>query len=430
MNVKSRSRIVFACDATSFRAPRQATLLFCLLAMACATNAQDVLMPRPQYSITPPAMQPYQTNELDVFAPAGTTTGIEQEPPPFQWGPVSLRPHVFYRFLYGDGIAAAQGDYVSTIIQQASPGFLFGIGDHWALDYTPTWTTYSNKQFRDTLDHSVTLTGGTAYEDWVFGLSQSYIFSSTPQIETGTQTDEESYLTAITGSYRFNSKMSMDLALNQSLVSAQDFTSHREWSTLDWLNYQFWPRLDTGVGAGFGYIAVETGSDMTYEQILGRIGWRPTDKISFQIHAGVEDRQFLSGGEGDEINPVAGALIQYQPIEFTKFSLTADRVVATALTVTNSITESTEVVGDLNQRLFEKLYLDLSGGYHNIKYIASGTTDTSRTDNYYTFDVRLSCPFLKRGTVAVFYQYSDNSSTASGFTFTSSQVGFEVGYRF
>ena len=29
-------------------------------------------MPRPEYSIAPPALQQFQTNEMDVFAPPGT----------------------------------------------------------------------------------------------------------------------------------------------------------------------------------------------------------------------------------------------------------------------------------------------------------------------------------------------------------------------
>jgi hypothetical protein len=96
----------------------------------------------------------------------------------------------------------------------------------------------------------------------------------------------------------------------------------------------------------------------------------------------------------------------------------------------NQVTEGFEIVGNLNQRLLQRLYLDLSGGYHTVKYVAANASGTGRQDDYYTLDVRLSCPFLKRGTAAVFYQYSDNSSSIRGFTFSSSQVGFEIGWRF
>ena len=336
---------------------------------------------------------------------------------------------MFYRFISGDGLPAAGSNHVASTIQEISPGLLVGIGSHWALDYTPTWRYYSNKQFRDTLDHNVILTGGTTYEDWVLGLSQSYISSSTPLVETGQQTEQQSWLTALKASYRFNSKMTMDLTLDQDIVSAQDFTSYHEWSTLDWLNYQFWPRLDAGLGAGFGYVNVDAGSDMTYEQFQGRFRWRATDKLSFQVHGGLEDRQFLSGGAGNLLNPIAGGLLQYQPFEATKLSLMADRTVAVSY-FQNQTTESTEVTGDFNQRLLKRFFLDLAGGYHTVKYVGAGAAATARRDDYYTFNVRLSCSFRQRGTAAVFYQYSNDASSVPGFSFASNQVGFEIGYRF
>jgi hypothetical protein len=428
MKVKLINRMVFAGENRSIRTPLQAALLLCF-PMVCATNAQEALMPRPEYSIAPPAMQQYLTNEMDVFAPPGIAATVPSEASPFQLGPVSFLPHVFYRFLSGDGIPAAGSNHVATTIQEIAPGILLNIGSHWSLDYTPTWRFYSSKQFSDTLDQNVILTGGTTYEDWILGLSQSYISSSTPLVETGTQTDQQAWLTVLKASYRFNSKMTMDLTLNQNFVFADNYNSYREWSTLDWLNYQFWPRLDAALGAGFGYVNVDTGSDMSYEQLLARVRWRATDKISFQVHGGMEDRQFLEGGASSLLNPVVGGLIQYQPFEVTKFSITVDRTVAVSY-FQNQVTEGTGVIGDLNQRLLKRLYLDLSGGYQIVKYVASNASDTERRDNYYTFDVRLSCPFLKRGTAAVFYQYSDDSSTAPGFTFSSSQIGIEVGYRF
>jgi hypothetical protein len=100
-------------------------------------------------------------------------------------------------------------------------------------------------------------------------------------------------------------------------------------------------------------------------------------------------------------------------------------------TLQNQLTETVGFNGDLNQRLLGRLYLDLSGGYQNIKYVNSGNNAPSnRTDDYYFFNTRLSTSFLKRGTVAVFYQISDNSSSQPGFGFSSHQVGFEIGFAY
>lgn len=428
MKMKLKVRTVFAGRNGSSRTPLSAALLLCFPALAGVTRAQEVLVPRTEYAVAPPVLREYQTNEMDVFAPPDIAAAVPAETSPFHWDPVTLRPHASYRFISATGVPSGT-NYINTVIQEISPGILFDVGSHWSLDYTPTWRFYSNQQFRDTVDHDVILTGGVTYEDWVLGLTQSYLSASTPLVETGTQTDRQSWLTDLKASCQFNSKMSMDLALDQTILSADAFTSYREWSTLDWLNYQFWPRLDTGLGAGFGFVNVDAGSNMTYEQFQARVRWRATDKISFQVHGGLEDRQFLDGGADDLVNPVAGALIQYQPFEVTKLSLTVNRTVAVSY-FQNQVTEGTEVIGNLNQRLLGRFYLDLSGGYHTVEYVGANASGTGRRDDYYTFDARLSCPFLKRGTAAVFYQYSDNASTVPGFTFSGSQVGFEVGWRF
>jgi hypothetical protein len=403
-------------------------LCACALAAQTDASAQEAVMPAPQFSITPPAMRQYETNELQVFSSETAAPPIDQKPL-FQWGPVSVRPHVFYRFLYGDSIPSATSNFVSTSIQEISPGVLLGLGDHWSLDYTPTLRYYSSSQFRDTLDHNVRLTGGTAYKDWVLGLSQSYQTTSQPLVETGTQTDQETFATALTGMWQINSKMALDLALNQNIVNAGPFISYKEWNTLDWLHYQFWPRVDTSLGLGIGGVIPNQGSDMLYEQFLARIGFRPGTKISFDVHGGVETRQFLSGGQANLVNPLVGGLIQYQPFEVTRLWVTVDRTVAAAYFL-DQVTESFEVIGNLNQRLLKVLYLNLSGGYHHVEYVFSTGNGTGRTDDYYTFDLRLSTSFLKeRGTAAIFYQYSDNSSTAPGFTYNSNQVGFDLAYR-
>jgi Putative beta-barrel porin 2 len=428
MKIKSERKNPFIHDNGDIRVLSGAVLL-ALCGLGGGLKAQEVLMSPPTTPEIPTALQPLGTNEMDVFVPAGQIPS-QQGAEPFRYQFLTLRPHPYYQALYGDGILVAPGQPVRTVIQQVAPGFLLDIGDHWNLDYTPTWTFYSSDRLKNTLDHAVKLTGGTAYGDWIFRLSQSYTDSTSPQVETATQTSTKTYSTAIDASYTINSKMSLDLDVSQNFISADQFQSYREWSTLDWLNYQFWTRLNVAVGAGLGYDEEDASPDMLFEQYQGRINWRATDKISFQFHGGVEDRQILASGTGDIISPVFGGGIQYQPFENTKLSLNAERAVAQSY-FQNEVTESTTVSGGLNQRLLKKLYLDLQGGYQNTKYIDSTSGDSAnRTDNYYFLNTRLNCSFLKRGFMAVFFQISDNASSQSGFGFSSHQYGFEIGYRY
>ena len=242
---------------------------------------------------------------------------------PYQWGPVSFRPSLSYSFLYGTGIQSSPGNQQASVVQTVSPNFLFVIGSHWTLDYTPSWTFYSSREFKNTLNHAASLSWGTSYEDWVLGFSQGYTRSDTPLIETGAQTEQESYSTAINASYQFNTKISLDMGLSQNFNNIGNggnpanqlgnLANSKAWSTMEWLNYEFWPRLSAGIGVGGGYTIQDGSPDSLNEQYQARVNWRATDKISFQLSGGVEDKQYLSGGASALVTPIFGATIQYQP---------------------------------------------------------------------------------------------------------------------
>lgn len=430
--------------------PWKATLL-CVAATVPGAMAQSVLAPPPAApSLAPSAVEEYQTNQavqMQVFAPSATAPP-QDESQPFKCGPVVIRPHLFYQFLYGSGIESGPGESQKTIVQQFSPGVLFNIGSHWTLDYTPTLSFYSSKQFKNSVDHNAQLQWGTAFHDWFVTASQGYAKTSDPQAETAGQTDQQVYSTAINATYQFNDKLSADLGLNQNLNyvgNGQTSTNlllglanSRTWSTMDWLYYQLWPRLSAGIGAGFGYNQQTGSSDSYNQQYEASINWRVTDKISFAVNGGLEEFEYLSSGANDILTPIFGGSIQYQPFSQTRITVAANRTVTTSY-YENEAVEGTSITGDFNQRLFGHLYLDLSGGFTTSSYIATFIgLSTGRNDDSYTFNARLTCPFPKRGTFAVFYQYSNNSSTQTGFTlfgasafsYSSSQIGFDINYAY
>ena len=130
------------------------------------------------------------------------------------------------------------------------------------------------------------------------------------------------------------------------------------------------------------------------------------------------------------VNPVFDATIQYLPFEHTQISVSGQRTVAASY-LQDQVTENTGVSADLNQRLLGKLFLDLNGGYQLVKYVSSASTGGSnREDDYSFLNAQLSRTFLKRGTIAVIYQISRDDSSVPGYSFTSHQVGFQIGYSY
>jgi hypothetical protein len=419
--------MVFVGDKKNARRLAQVTLAN-VFALALSAGAQQVVAPPPSVSVTPPAVLEAPPSEMQVFSSENPIVSFPEETQPLQLGPVTLRPHLFYQFLYGTGIQSSPGKGHDTTIQSLAPGMLLVLTPHWTLDYTPTFNFYSDKSFKDNVGQSVTLTGGASYEAWTFGLAQNFTYTSSPEAQTGTQSGEDIYSTALTASCPLNSKMSVDLGLNQYLDFPSGFQTSKTWSTLDWLNYEFWPRLTAGVGAGLGY--VNASPNMVFEQLQGRVGWRATDKISFQVSGGAEFTQTTDDSSDPLVNPIMGASIQYQPFEQTKLSLGASRLVSPSY-YDNQISVVTSVNGNLSQRLLGKLFLDVSAGYNwnNYTALSSRVADQPAAD-YYSVNVQLSTAILKRGTVAVFYNYSDNSTAAANLSYNSSQVGFNLGFRY
>src|SRR5882724_1992946 len=107
---------------TSFKKIGAFVLVAGLLAAMRLIGAQSVIMGAPpDETAKPPALQEDQTNsEMNVFVPAGMANN--SLPQPFRFGPLTFRPHPYYRFEYGNGIQSGPGSQRDTIIQEVSPG--------------------------------------------------------------------------------------------------------------------------------------------------------------------------------------------------------------------------------------------------------------------------------------------------------------------
>jgi hypothetical protein len=398
-------------------------------ALLCSSAFGQVIPPSPAQLETPSAARLMEQERATLSLTPGSALYLD--PNSFlRWGPVTARPHFNSSFSYSTGLRSRASTAEKVVSERISPGILLEIGPKWHLDYTPSLTFYSSKNFKDTLDHSVLFSGGTTYNDWAFTLSQGYTSSSQSLIETGRQTDQENFDTSIGASHYLNSKLMLQLGLNQSFRSADTLNSSRSWSTMDWLNYQIAPRISIGAGLGGGFEDVNVGNDMTYEMVQGRVDARIAEKLNLSIHAGGELRQILESDADPLLNPIYGASLIYHPFTQTTLSLAGNRTVSASL-LFGQVTESTDISVGLNQRLFGAVSAGLSAGFRNTRFLftAAGTSLT-REDDSFSFAGSLGYAFLKRGTIGVNYTQSENSSSDQSFSQTTRQVSLNLGYRF
>jgi len=357
-------------------------------------------------------------------------TGLSLWQPPWQIGPLIARPHFSASYSYVDGILQSPGEPATTTTFQFAPGVLFLLGSHWTLDYTPSFVWFSNNSFDNQVNQNLSLNGWGAYEDWVLSLALNLSTMSGPQVATATQTQETTYSTTFGAAYLLNSKVSFDLSLSQNYESAQEYQSYWQYSTMDYVNYQFWPRFQAGVGLGGGYVDVSSGSDMTFEQVQGRISWRASDKTSVTLHGGLEYRQFLTGGVSPLTSPVFGLDIQTRLSNKTTLSLGASQTTSASY-FENQVNETSTVGLTLSQALAKKLSMSLGGGYSHVTYTATASDVSANSAYDYTsITLQLTYAIIKRGSISASYQFNDNVSNQPGLSFTSNQIGIQFAYSF
>jgi hypothetical protein len=185
------------------------------------------------------------------------------------------------------------------------------------------------------------------------------------------------------------------------------------------------------VGVGLGYVSIEPGTDMSYVTPQARIGWRPTTKLSFDVHGGGDQRTFKTAGAGKMSSPTYGASGYYTPFEHTTLSANANRGITPSY-FAGQVNESSSWSIGLNQRLLQKFTFNASTGRTKTDYLSVSSTGVvvGREDETENYTFRLGTSFLHRGRIGLVYQHTRNLSDSSAFSFSSNQGGLEVSYSY
>lgn len=394
-----------------------------LLASA-SLHAQSVIGSNPTENLMPAALRQQPP------AAAATSVAVSRLTSPFQQGNLIFRPYVSYRYLYGDGLQARPGQQRETAINSITPGLIADLGTKWTVDYAPTWTYYSNDAFRDTVDHSARLTGATAYDEWNLGLTQSFSQTTEPLVETGTQTEQASYAINFQAAYRLGEKTQIDNTLGYSQRDAENYPDSRTWTMETGLHYRLEEAVDAALALQLGSTDVSTGSDMTFMQPQLKLTWEPAEKTSLRMMVGYESRKIHTGNAGSLGNAIGSLSFSYEPFDFTRISVEAGRSVNPSL-ISNQVSKNNQWSIGADQRFFGHFYLNLRYSHGTADYVATDSAFAlGRGDTRNSFNARLSTTFLQRGTIALIYNESRNSTNIAGFGYKSSQAGFEVGFRY
>ena len=408
--------------STARRSCRGAAMIAAVLTIGTAARAESVLA-----ETSAAATQRMD----DALKAAGVTSVAAAITSPLQWANIGLRPHFSYRYLYGDGIRSGPARAEKTSVHTVSPGMAFEIGSRWTADYTASKTFYSSDAFRDRLDHSARLSGATSYGD--LSLSADYRFSDTetPLAETAEQTRQRTHQASLSAGYSLGSRTGLTSSISYSTRSAVRSTpGYEEWSFVEGLQYQVTPTVRAGINAGFGFVYLEEGADMSYVRPQATVNWQATDKVSLGAAAGWEERSFDDSDQANRGTPTYTGSLAYRPFETTTLVLTGSRGVSVSF-FRDQITENQSWSLSLQQRLLGYLNLGVTYSWRTVDFEATQAgLAVSRSDDGNTLSVSLSTRIFERGSIGIRYQTSNYDSNTAAFAYDSDQYGAEFSYRF
>src|SRR5882672_7197241 len=160
-----------------------------------AAQAQPVFVPPVQYGDHVTTVEQASTNWVgSVAGPLLQAPVTGPETYPLEWGPVRFHPHLGYQIVYGDGILRGPNDPKTTWLHTVSPGAFFELGKYWNLDFTASINRYSNAGFNNNESYFGALRGHIPLENWLLDFGYAASLTDQTQVETATQTKQNSHL--------------------------------------------------------------------------------------------------------------------------------------------------------------------------------------------------------------------------------------------
>jgi hypothetical protein len=352
----------------------------------------------------------------------------------FQFAQLRFRPHAEYRLLHADGIQFGPGQQEPTSIQTFSPGLLTEVGRHWSVDYTPTWTQFSHRAFRDAFEQAIHVSGEFNSDNWQLLFTGIYTKSDKPLVETAAQTSEENTANNVSVSRTLGTRAALEASFGWTILSRVSFPDVREWNTREALHYQMTPAFDTALSLTTGGTDFSAGADSKFTRPEVSVHWQLADVLSFNVHGGVEMRRAGSRANNASVQtvrtPILGGSLDFAPSKATQFSVGNTRQVAPSY-FENLLTKTNNWNATVSRRILGSLVGSVSWMWGRTSYAAvnSGAYG-GRSDRFRSFNTRATKTIRDRITVSFVFQATTNHSTTGGYSFSSKQYGVELGIAY
>lgn len=371
-----------------------------------------------------------------AFTPAAELDRVDSEGIS---GHLPVRARLSVSGVYDDNIFISNRNEVEDWIWTITPGISYESSDpdrnleHFlAASYDPSIVLFMDNDDQDALEHDARFRYHYKGDKLLFTAGQSFQRLSGSTNDAGNRIDRDIFDTLLTANYQVTGKSQLELEAAQNITSYDDpakFDS-KEWSGgLFWM-YQMTPKMTLGVGPTIGFADIEGNPNQTYQQGIIRLNYIPTEKITITARGGLEAREYQESDDVD-LYPVLSMKTEYRPFDGTEMSLEAYRRAVPSAVLAGQNYISTGLTARIRQRLYQKYYLGLAGGFENSDYQSTARrVNANRDDDYLFIRPSFEWQVTDWWMITAFYEFRDNNSNIGNNEFVSNRAGVQTTFSY
>ncbi len=412
-------------------------------------NADDNVSPNANsdgYGLVPPSGA--YSNLPGTVAPSGTyitpagnfAPQVNQATSNMPEGHLPVQLSAAVSEVYDDNIFISPVK-VSDFITQINLLADYHVGNDKAIDagtfdifYAPSFDIYASHSNQDSFNSNVGAQFQYRFSKLTLGIEQTYNHVNQTNAPAGTLVTTSDYMTKASANYAIDSKFSIVGTFTQDILNydTAGFSSSNEWVGDLYFMYKYDSKLSLGFGPTFGWMDVTLAPNYTYQDILGRVDYAYSKKLSFHLNAGAEVVEYQGPAAYDRVAAVFDLSTVYQPFTNTTITLDAGRQFTPSYNFNGQDYLASKVSIAGRQRFLQDFYYNVQFGYENDAYQSAGValTGPARNDNYYFASTGFDWVPNSFVTSSIFYRYQADDSNFSGFTFNDNQVGVSVGFKY
>ncbi|MEP6668285.1 MAG: hypothetical protein ABJF10_03985 [Chthoniobacter sp.] len=289
-------------------------------------------------------------------------------------------------------------------------------------DYSPSYTWFASHGSEDTFDHDAKLEGEWTIRRLTFGVRARYVTENVAEADIGERIEERHPSAALTSRYQYSGKTSFEVnGFYQGTDYAGNNVDTKEWRNEDWLNYQISPKIKLGLGGAFAYIDRSSEPSQTYQQGLARVKYEATAKFTVSLTAGGDWRQ--TENAGSRTDGVFQLDLAWTPFAGSYLYLQGYRRAYNSGIEGSEYFQATGISLEYRQRLFQRFYFDLTGGYQNADYKDElGSPNFGRNDDLYFIRPSIGFDLAQWLNCEISGEYQKNDSNSVGHSFDTTIV--------